>query len=107
MKNLFVGVLGFVLFVGLILGLRFANLHIEKFFAPKEQSVKRQVFEETKSYVHGVLQDLGKYYDEYNKADKQEKQIIANVIKQRFAEFDANNIKSFVLRQWFVSVRGY
>jgi len=99
-----------IVFVAVIVavGLRYGNLKFEQFFAPKEQSIQREVFENTKSYVHGAIQDIAKYYDEYNKAkDDQEKEVIKNVIKQRFAEFDANNIKSFQLRQWFINIRGY
>ncbi len=103
---------GAVVLIGIlfILGIvfRFINLKTESYFAPKEQTVQRNVFEQTKSYVHGAIQDIAKYYEEYNKAKSEdEKQVIANVIKQRFAEFDANNINSFQLRQWFINIRGY
>jgi len=115
MKELLLGVgiiIGILLLIVIVfvlgVGFRFINLKIESYFAPKEQTVQRNVFEQTKSYVHGTIQDIAKYYEEYNKAKSEdEKQIIANVIKQRFAEFDANNINSLQLRSWFIQIRGY
>jgi len=86
---------------------RYGRLSIERFFQPREQSVQRYVFEETKSYVYGVVQDLGKYYDEWIHADNDDKKIIENVIKQRFPNFDPDKIKSKQLRKWFIKVRGY
>jgi len=45
-----------IVFVAVIVavGLRYGNLKFEQFFAPKEQSIQREVFENTKSYVHGA-----------------------------------------------------
>lgn len=36
-----------------------------KFFEPKKENIRREIFENTKSYLQGVQQDLGKYYLEY------------------------------------------
>ena len=107
MRNVFIYIVIGVCLLGFGIGLRYVNLKIEGYFQPKEQSIKRKVFEETKSYVYGAIQDIAKYYEEYEKTDEQGEDVIRNVIRQRFAKFDVNNIKSFTLRQWFVSVRGY
>ena len=57
---------------------------------------------------HGVIQDLGKYYKEYQEAETQErKETIEAVIRVRFAEFDSGNIKSTELRRFFINMRGY
>jgi len=101
--------------IGVIIGLialsfAFEALDIVRFgiFEPKRENIKREVFENTKSYVHGVIQDLGKYYEEYQKAETMDdKEVIASVIKMRFAEFDSSKIKSSPLRQFFINVRGY
>ena len=76
------------------------------FFAPKYENVGRNVFEQTKSYTHGKVQDLAKHYQEYNKPGA-DKEVIKEFVIMRFAEFDANHIKPKKLRKFLVSLRGY
>ena len=79
-----------------------------KFFEPKKENIRREIFEETQSYVHGKIQDLAKYYDEYNKADLQsDKETIRQLIIMRFAEFDETKIRSVRLRNFLTNMRGY
>ena len=78
-----------------------------RFFAPKQENVRPEGFEQTKSYQHGVAQDLGKYYGEYQNASEEEKAVIASVVRTRFAEFDASDLHSPELRQFLISTRGY
>ena len=110
MKHIIIGIsciFIFIIFIICISIIRFENLYVESFFTPKEQSIQRQVFEETKSYVYGNIKDIAKYHEEYLKADKEGKKIIANIVKERFPNFDANKIHSYTLKQWFIHVRGY
>jgi hypothetical protein len=100
--------IGLVVLFGLMFVLGIVELEFFKFFGPRKENVRREIFENTKSYTHGVQQDLGKYFDEYQKAKTSEdKDAITAVIKVRFAEFDANKIKSVPLRQFLVNTRGY
>jgi len=79
-----------------------------KFFEPKKENIRREIFEETQSYVHGKIQDLAKHYDEYNKADSQgDKEAIKQLIIMRFAEFDETKIRSVKLRNFLTNMRGY
>jgi len=82
-----------------------AGLEWMRFFNPKVENVRREVFENTKSYTHGKIQDLAKYYEEYQKTE--DKEAVAAIIKMRFAEFDANKINSDVLRTFLINIRGY
>jgi len=82
-------------------------LGIFKFFAPKTENVRREVFENTKSYMHGVQQDLGKYYLEYQKADTKDKEAIRITIQMRFAEVDVDKLQSARLRSFLTTARGY
>ena len=107
LKHIIIGISCIFIFIICILTIRFGNLYMERFFAPKEQSIQRQVFEETKSYVYGSIKDIAKYHEEYLKADAEGKKIITNIIKERFPNFDANKIHSYTLKQWFIHVRGY
>ena len=65
--GLSVGGLALFLVIMFIFGLY--GLGWFKFFGPKTENIKREIFENTQSYVHGKIQDLAKYYDEYNQAD--------------------------------------
>lgn len=94
-----------ILAVPVLLGLY--NLGLFKFFAPKYENVRRDVFENTKSYLHGVQQDLGKYYLEYQEADEDGKAAIKTTIQMRFAEVDVSKLQSPKLQQFLIQTRGY
>lgn len=107
-KTITLSILGVVALFALIWGLSYHEIIFTRFFAPKRENVRREVFEETKSYVHGKTQDLAKYFEEYQKAESQDdKEAVANIIKMQFASFDASKIDNFKLRQFLLSVRGF
>jgi hypothetical protein len=95
-----IGALLIPIFIGLY------SLGMFKFFAPLQKDIQREVFENTKSYIHGVQQDLGKYYHEYQNADETGKSVIAATIRMRFAEVDAEKLQSN-LKQFLIQTRGY
>lgn len=101
-----IGISGFVILILLLFFIGIINLEFLRFFKPRIENVKRETFEQTKSYVHGAIQDIANYYKQYHEMDS-DKSIIENVIKVRFSEFDANDIKSIKLRDWFIEIRGY
>jgi hypothetical protein len=80
---------------------------MKRFFNVRFKNVEREVFEATKSYSHGLIQDLGKYYSEYLNCDEKEKEGFRNIIIMRFAEFDESKIKNRELRQFLIRMRGY
>jgi hypothetical protein len=75
------------------------------FFEPMKENVRREVFENTKSYVHGKIQDLAKLYREYQDAEDQG--ALEAVIRSQFAEFNADHVQSHELRRFLINVRGY
>ena len=93
------------LVIPFLIGLYFLGLF--KFFSPKTENIRREVFENTKSYVHGIQQDLGKYYLEYQKSDATGKKIIETTIQMRFAEVDVNKLQSAKLQSFLIITRGY
>ena len=97
----------FGIIVGVIFGIGLMGLGYYKFFAPRYQNVERQIFENTKSYVQGVQQDLGKYYLEYQKGTGEEKAAIRATIQMRFAEVDSSKLQSPQLRAFLTTTRGY
>lgn len=64
-----------------------ADFFMYKFFAPRQEAVRRQVFEETKSYNQGMLQELQNMQFEYVKATSSQQQALATIILHRSADF--------------------
>ena len=100
--GVFVGSLA-ILFV-----LELVGLGLFKFFEPKRENIKREIFENTQSCTHGKIQDLAKYYEEYSKANSENsKETIRQLIIIRFAEFDGAKITSPKLKNFLATMRGY
>jgi len=101
----------FLIILGLCVfafGLEYAGLHWMKFFNPRKENIRREVFEETKSYTHGAIADIAKYYEQYKNAETvEDKAAIKSIVAGRFPAFDANNIRSQELKQFFINMRGY
>ncbi len=102
-----VGIVAIVALVALAFMLELGGLQWDRFFAPKKANVERQVFEQTKSFTHGKIQDLAKYYEEYTKTDVEDREPIRQLIIMNFAEFDAGNIQNQRLKEFLVVQRGY
>lgn len=73
-----------------------------KFFAPKYENVRREVYENTQSYVEGKRQEVVKYKLEYELADDNiEKEAIRRMILQTTANLDLSllpvDLENFVL----------
>ena len=94
-----------ILVVIFLMGL--ATLGYYKFFEPKKENIRREVFEQTQSYTHGKVQDLAKYYEEYNKVEFKDREAIRQLIIMRFAEFDESKIRSLKLKNFLITMRGY
>jgi len=63
------------------------NFFLYKVFAPQQENVRRQVFEGTKSYNQGMVQELQNMQFEYVKADEEHKAALASIILHRAADF--------------------
>ena len=107
MKKVFIGIVAFIGIIALVFLLELIGLGFFKFFEPKKENIRREVFENTKSYLHGIQQDLGKYYREYQKGDAEEKAAIRGVVNMRFAEVDAAKLQSIQLANFLREMRGY
>ena len=77
-----------------------------RFIEPKREAARRVVFEETRSYNQGKIQQLAKYREEYQRADADEKAVIASTIKHQFADFQIDHLPEG-LQVFLRSVRGY
>jgi hypothetical protein len=95
MKLISMWVGGFVLFFALILGLDYSSLIWESFIGPKRENIRRQIFEETKSYNQGMQQELIDLMHQYNMAkDKQDKKAIMNTVRIKFSDYNEDRLSS-------------
>jgi hypothetical protein len=77
-----------------------------KFFAPKYEDARREVFENTQSYVEGKRQDLVKYRLEYMRAKTdEEKSALKYTIVQEFANFDETKLPDGELRSFLYQMK--
>jgi hypothetical protein len=94
MKVVFAYVGGFFLFLAVIAGLDYSSLIWESFIGPKRENVRRQVFEQTKSYNQGMQQDLIKFMHEYNVSkDPEEKKAISSTVRHMMSDYDESKLE--------------
>jgi hypothetical protein len=110
--KIFKSIMAVILVIGLSIGIAFASglldLEFYRFFGTRRASVQREIFKENKSYVEGMVSDLGKYKYEYEiETDEVAKKAIENMIRDRFANFDSSNIESYGLKQFLIQTRGF
>lgn len=102
-------IIGIIVLIAVIaFGLELAGLEWTRFFAPKRANIEREVFENTKSFTHGKIKELAKHYQEYNEVGSaDDRQIIKNVIRESFADFDKGKINTQKLKDFLTEMRGY
>jgi hypothetical protein len=86
--QIFAGCIAFVVLV-FVLGFLFQgeDFILYRYFAPKQEAVRRQVFEQTKSYNQGYIQELQAMQFQYVQADKSAKAALADIILHRTADY--------------------
>lgn len=71
-----------------------------KYWAPKQEKVRREVFENTPSFVQGSIQDLQDLQRDYVKADAEHKKALASMIIHRSANVPEDrlpvDLRSFI-----------
>lgn len=82
------------------------SLGMFKFFAPKMEEAKREVFHQSKEYQDGTAQELSKMQMEYVKSDNPTvRTVIKNRALRMVAEFDLNDLPDD-LRFWIEELKG-
>lgn len=78
---------------------------VESVVGTEYKNIKREQFEESKSYVHGKIEDLQRYKRELEKTeDEIERTALINHIQDEFAAFDIGKIDNAKLRSFLNSV---
>ena len=89
------GIVALALLIAVAFALELGGLQWKKFFAPKHEAVRREVFKQTRSFNEAKLQELTKYRLEYMLSkDPAEKGAIASTIRLAFADYDTSMLPS-------------
>ena len=96
MKNFFLATIAILGVLLAIDGVAFlatgSDLMFYQFYAPKYEAVRRQTFEQTRSFNEGMAQDLDQLRIEYSRAKTQdEKDVIKSTVLHRTAGYDMTN----------------
>ncbi len=92
MKNVFIGISAFILLIGLGWFLTANDLLMANFFAPKQEAVRRKVFEQSKAYNQGMIQELQNMQFEYVKAKPEQQAALRSIILHRAADYPADSM---------------
>jgi hypothetical protein len=83
-QQIALGILGFFALIVLVNEFEIAGV---KFWGVRKENARREVFEQTQSYVEGKRQDLIKYHHEWVNASDEDKIAIEFTIRQSFSQF--------------------
>lgn len=99
-KVLAAGLAILIAIVGIAWVLQGNQFFLYRYFAPKTEGVRREVFEQSKAYKQGMIQELQNMQFEYVKADDAHKKSLAAIILHRAADFDDGelpaDLRSFI-----------
>ena len=105
-KILGMGLGGLVIVIAVSCLLSLGGVYWYAFIGPKKEAARRKVFEETRSYNQGKVQQLAKYREEWSRSDETGKSVIQGTIKHQFADFKSENLPK-ELRHFLTTMRGY
>lgn len=96
-------VFGFFCIILFILGVwtfQGNDFFMYKFFAPKYEDARREVFENTKSFRDGMITELESMQHDYAMGNTEQKAALKPIILRRAAQIDPNDlpphVRSFV-----------
>jgi hypothetical protein len=98
-----IGSIGLLIMLGFVLEL--AGLQWMEYIGIRKANIERNIYEESKSYNEGMVQNLIKYKYEYDKASEDEKIIIVNSIRHMYADYDEEKIKSKELKMFLKKIK--
>lgn len=106
MKNVVKTVLLFIgslLAVGLVaFAVRGTDFFLYRWFAPREEQVRREVFEQSRAYREGMQQEIQSMAFQYQTTDDAHRGALASMILHRVADYDiellSSDLRSFVTR---------
>ena len=97
--------LGLLIIIGLGFGLGYTDIFYTKTVGKAKENARREVFEQTQSYVEGKRQELLKLHHEWMQSDEKDKLTIESLIRQSFANFDDTKIEDPMLYQFLREIK--
>lgn len=64
------------------------DFFLTKVFSPRQEAVRRQVFEQSKAYNQGMIQELENMQFEFCRTDPSHQQALASIVLHRAADFN-------------------
>lgn len=101
----FACVLGLIGVLGLTWLIQGNEFFLNKVFAPANERVRRETFEQSKAYRDGMIQELQNMQFEYEKADEKHKDALASIILHRAAAFPEDGEMPADLKRFLSKLR--
>lgn len=86
--NILVGIGIFLSLFIFLFAIQAFGLFSFQLFGPKFEAARRRVFEQTKSYNQGMIQELENMQFQYEQADEAHRDALRAIILHRAADFD-------------------
>ena len=97
-------ILTLAIIIGAMFGFGYLGVGYTKTVGKAQQDARREVFEATRSYNQGKVQELAKCLREYDAAE--DKSAIRATIIHRFADYDESNLPAGMASK-LSQIRGY
>lgn len=85
MKAIILSVIGILSLIWIVQG---NDFFMYRFFGLKYENARREIFEQSKAYNQGMIQELQNMQFEYVKATPSQQESLASIILHRTADFD-------------------
>lgn len=101
------GIVCLIAFIALMMALEVGGIKWSGVVNPMREEVRREVYENTRSYNEGKEQDLARFRLQYLKGNPEDRSALESTIQIMFANFDASHLNSPELKQFLYEIRGY
>jgi hypothetical protein len=81
-----------VVMAGAAFAIQGADFALYRYFAPRQEAVRRRVFEESKAYNQSAIQELRNMEFEYHRTDAAHRAALASIILHRAADYDSHRL---------------
>ena len=105
-KVILISMAALALLIVLAFTMELGGLKWKRYFAPKHENVRREVFKGTRSYNEAKVQDLARFKFQYEKATDEDKVAISSAIRTMFADYDSS-LMPHGLGAFLTQIRGY
>lgn len=96
MKSVFAVLASVVLLFAAIWIIQGNDFFMYQVFAPKYEAARRNVFEQSKAYNQGMIQELDQMRLDYVKGTPEQKEAIASIVLHRTADYDVDKLPPYL-----------